>query len=336
MFAGLKAKVKSRFINLIDMRTAGLHSEMADMHSEMANLHGRTAVLEENVRNLNTMLKNYNYLSGIAEKYEKLQTAADMLRVKIAILEKHTQNQVKIQDNPADVAGSTVIQSGGGDVYGGIDYFDFENYFRGSMETIGRNQLQYLKYYRGRKNVVDLGCGRGEFLSLLRENEIEAKGVDFYEEFAEMCRMNGLEVVCDDALHFLKCQEKVGGIFAGQLIEHLTTSQIVELCETAYEKLEEGASIVMETPNPTCLAIYTHAFYLDPSHQKPVHPLMMKYILEKAGFKSIEIIYTDTSKLPVSIPAIKGIENADEFNEVMQLVSEALFGSQDYAIVGTK
>ena len=92
----------------------------------------------------------------------------------------------------------------------------------------------------------------------------------------------------------------------------------------------------METPNPTCLAIYSHAFYIDPSHNKPVHPLTIKYILEKSGFKNIEIIYTDTSKLPVSIPEISGIEEADKFNEVMHMISELLFGSQDYAVIAKK
>ena len=181
-----------------------------------------------------------------------------------------------------------------------------------------------------------MGCGRGEFLELLRENGIDAKGVDLYEEFTQMCILKGLNVTCDDALHFLDEQQNVGGIFAGQLIEHLKMNHLVELCRLAYEKLEDGAYLIMETPNPTCLAIYSHAFYIDPSHNKPVHPLTVKYILEKAGFTETEIVYTDTSKLPIFIPPIKGVEGDEQFNNAMRIVSELLFGSQDYAIVARK
>lgn len=298
--------------------------------------------LAENVRNINSELQNYeNAIKNIEKSssvIETIHSTLEMQKVKIAMLEKARNTQYRCQ--PASEKVMVEAEQDGSkleeNVYSGIDYFDFENYFRGSMELIKRNQKQYVKYFKGKSNVVDLGCGRGEFLELLNENDINAKGVDLYEEFVEMCRMKELDVICDDALHFLRMQDKVGGIFAGQLIEHLTVNQLVELCGLAYEKLEEDAYIIMETPNPTCLAIYSHAFYIDPSHNKPVHPLTVKYILEKSGFTDIEIIYTDTSRLPIEIPDIGGIEGADRFNNSMHMVSEVLFGSQDYAVVAKK
>ena len=127
-------------------------------------------------------------------------------------------------------------------------------------------------------------------------------------------------------------------IAAGQLAEHLSTEQLVQLCELAYEKLEDGAYLIIETPNPMSLAIYTHAFYIDPSHQKPVHPMTLKYFLEKAGFHKIDLIFTKNSRIPMEIPELKaeGVENLEAFNQSMKQVSELLFGSQDYAIVGQK
>lgn len=224
------------------------------------------------------------------------------------------------------------------DEYSCIDYFDFENHFRGSRESIKEVQKQYVEYFVGRNNVLDLGCGRGEFLELLMENKIESVGVECYSEFAEYCKMKGLNVAEEDALTYLEKQEKVGGIFAGQLIEHLKVNQIVRLCELAYEKLEEGAYMVLETPNPMSLAIYTHAFYIDPSHNKPVHPLLMEYFMKKAGFKDIRILFTESSKYPVDIPELvgTGIENIEAFNRSMEEVSRTLFGSQDYAVIGRK
>ncbi len=318
-----------------------LAENVRNLNAQMENQEKKQEALEENIRNLNTIFQDHNKVTENLQNnnsiIEKISSTLEMLKVKFAMFEKVNQpqhNNPIVFDDSDGKANEKLISKE--DMYSGIDYFDFENYFRGSIEQIKRNQQQYLKYYEGKSNVIDLGCGRGEFLTLLSENGIKAKGVDLYEEFVQMCTMNGLDVVCDDALRFLHTQRKVGGIFAGQLIEHLTINQLVELCNIAYEKLEEDAYIIMETPNPTCLAIYSHAFYIDPSHNKPVHPLTIKYILEKSGFKNIEIIYTDTSKLPVSIPEISGIEEADKFNEVMHMISELLFGSQDYAVIAKK
>ena len=149
-----------------------------------------------------------------------------------------------------------------GEAYDAIDYFDFENHFRGSREVIKERQRQYLRYFSECKNVVDIGCGRGEFLELLKENNIGATGVDTYDEFVEYCRIHDLSAVCDDGSHYLKTIDSTDGIFVGQVVEHLKEFQIVDLCNTAFEKMQSGSYLIIETPNPTSLAIYTHAFYV--------------------------------------------------------------------------
>ena len=148
----------------------------------------------------------------------------------------------------------------------------------------------------------------------------------------------GLNVLQEDAFKYLDKCDSVDGVFAGQLVEHLTIGQIMKLCEAAYEKLQDDCYMILETPNPTSLAIYTHAFYMDPSHEKPVHPLTLQYCAQKAGFKDVKILYTESSLLPVSIPKLVGsnIQNLEEFNVAMEIVSGTLFGSQDYAIIAKK
>ena len=143
---------------------------------------------------------------------------------------------------------------------------------------------------------------------------------------------------CGDGIGYLASMKKVDGIFVGQVVEHLKTGEIINLCNTAYEKLETGGCIVIETPNPTSLSIYTNAFYIDPSHIKPVHPLTMQYFLEKAGFRDIKIIYTKNSRPPFEIPELKidSDGNTEEFNKALKQVSEMMFGSQDYAAVAVK
>ena len=205
------------------------------------------------------------------------------------------------------------------------------------IESVKKAQESYLKYFRGKKHVLDIGCGRGEFLSLMKDNGINAEGVDIYEPYTDYCNSKGLKAHCGDGTAYLAKMEKTDGIFVGQVVEHMKTGEIIALCNTAYEKLEKGGCIIIETPNPTSLSIYTNAFYIDPSHIKPVHPLTLQYFLEKAGFTDVEIIYTEQSRPPHSIPELKisGGEG-EEFNKAMKKVSDMIFGSQDYAAVAIK
>lgn len=298
--------------------------------------------IEENLRNVNQQLagidKIVENLNNNNSQIAKMESNLDMLGIKVARVERRavpiegTKNPVAVDKEP------DIMSQPNSNMYEGIDYFDFENYFRGPRSEIKKNQEIYVEYFVGKENVLDIGCGRGEFLELLQENHINATGIDIYEEFVDLCKEKGLNVICGDALKQISEFEKVGGIFAGQLVEHLSIEQIKYLCDLAYDKLEEGACIIMETPNPTSLAIYTHAFYMDPSHQKPVHPLTLKYLLEKAGFREIDIVYTESSRLPFSIPKIQleNEQNTIAFNEAMSIVQETLFGSQDYAIIARR
>ncbi|MBQ3517599.1 MAG: class I SAM-dependent methyltransferase [Lachnospiraceae bacterium] len=224
--------------------------------------------------------------------------------------------------------------------YEKINYASFESYFRGNEEDIKKTQSSYIPYFEGKQNVLDLGCGRGEFLQLLKENNISAIGVDSFGEFVQKCKSSGLEVIQGDAIDYIKqvAEKTLGGIFASQLVEHLSIQQLVELCNEAYKKLEDGGCIVLETPNPTCLSIYTNAFYIDPSHVKPVHPKLLEFILREAGFEKIEVVYTESSKIGYRLPLLdmKEAVNISEFNDGINLLSDVIFGSQDYAIIATK
>lgn len=224
------------------------------------------------------------------------------------------------------------------DPYEVIDYGTFENHFRGSRELILERQKEYLTYFAGKKCVVDLGCGRGEFLELMKQNEIPAVGVDLYQPFVEECISMGFDVWHQDAIEYLRNCDPVDGIFASQLAEHLQIVQLLELCRLAYQKLKDGGCLILETPNPMSLSIFTHSFYIDPSHNKPVHPLTLQYYLQLAGFEKTEILYTENSKFPVRIPALTGdqVENLEAFNDSMKEVNNYLFGSMDYAIIATK
>jgi len=322
--------------------------ELAQYGGELSQNGSRISNLETNIRNNNDIIK---YLQNEVVRHDsELKKVLDYtLTIGEAVKKNESVANSKMPVTtlatakmPATtpVTASEVVQTNSSedDSYIGIDYFDFENRFRGSREKIKKVQEQYLTYYLGKKRVVDIGCGRGEFLELLKDNNIGAIGIDLYGKSIECCKLMGLEVLQEDAIKYLGNCESVDGVFAGQLVEHLTIGQIIKLCEVAYEKLEDDCYMILETPNPTSLAIYTHAFYMDPSHEKPVHPLTLQYCAQKAGFKDVKILYTQSSLLPVSIPKLESpdILNLEEFNNAMEIVSGTLFGSQDYAIIAKK
>ncbi len=300
----------------------------------LVQIYDRIENIENNIRNNNVFLeqiKNDRNFAALEAKIEVIKNSLKRIKNMVADGEHSVLKNNISQEN--------AVLPAGDNAYGDIDYFSFENHFRGSEQLIRERQKMYLPYFKDCKHVIDLGCGRGEFLELLKENGITAKGVDFYDEFVCYAKNKGLDVVEGDAIATLaSINDKVDGIFAGQLVEHLSVGQIIALCQNAYDKLEEGSYFIMETPNPTSLAIYTHAFYMDPSHQKPVHPLTLKYLTEKAGFSDVQIVFTEASRLEESIPKLEGegISNLEEFNKSMQKVAEYLYGSQDYAIIARR
>lgn len=226
------------------------------------------------------------------------------------------------------------------DTYKTLDYFDFENHFRGSRKRIKEAQEQYIQYFTSKGQILDLGCGRGEFLELLKEHGIPALGIDGYSEFVEYCSLKGLNVnegyvpQCLQAL----ADESYGGIFAGQLVEHISFEDLSELCNQAHRILTPGSCFIIETPNPTCLSTYMNSFYLDPSHEKPVHPKTLQYVLQQQGFGNVQIMYTEQSKVNYRLPLLdsSSVNNLAQFNDGINLLSDIIFGSQDYAIIAYK
>ncbi|RKD32271.1 class I SAM-dependent methyltransferase [Thermohalobacter berrensis] len=223
-----------------------------------------------------------------------------------------------------------------------FNYLDFENTFRGSEELIKERFEFYLKYFKDKKNVLDIGCGRGEMLELLKENDINALGIDINEDMVSYCRSKGLKVEKADAIEYLREIEdnSLDGIFIGQVVEHLDFNYLLQLLKLTYQKLSKEGILIIEAPNPMCLYIYSFGFYIDPTHIKPVHPYTVKYILDKVNFRDIEI------KLLSPVPentklSLINIENINDkyialINENFKKINDILFSYQDYAIIARK
>jgi len=208
-----------------------------------------------------------------------------------------------------------------------FDYGRFAERFRGSEDYVKKNIQFYLPKFQGRAPVLDIGCGRGEFLEMMREAGVEARGVDLSDQSVAHCRQKGLQVEQADLFAYLRelPDRSLGGIFCAQVIEHLPPASLPELIRLASDKLFTDGLLALETPNPECLAIFASHFYLDPTHTRPVpHPLVAFY-MEEFGLGRIEV--QKLSPAVESMPALASLP--EDFRN-------AFFGGLDYAIFGVK
>ena len=209
----------------------------------------------------------------------------------------------------------------------GFDYGRFAERFRGSEEYVKSGQQFYLPYFAECRNVLDIGCGRGEFLEMMRDAGVPARGIDLGEESVATCRHKGLQAETADLFVYLENlpEASLDGIFCSQVVEHLPPERLPEMVRLCATRLQRNGVIAIETPNPECLAIFATHFYLDPTHHRPVpHPLLAFY-LEEFGVGNIEV--RKLSPAVESMPSLKSLP--EDFRE-------AFFGGLDYAILGRK
>lgn len=227
-----------------------------------------------------------------------------------------------------------------------MNYFLFEEKFRGSMEDIKKRQSIFLEYFKNSQNVLDIGCGRGEFLTLLKENGIGARGIDLNEDMVLYCQKNGLDVSQNNALSYLKSikDKSLDGVFSGQVVEHLQPDELINLVKLCYDKMKFGTYFIAETMNPMCLSIFATYFYMDLSHLKPVHPETIKFLLESVGFRDIQFKFfspfPETAKLS-KLEITNNISSEDKarlemMNQNIDKLNALLYGYLDYAVIGKK
>jgi SAM-dependent methyltransferase len=225
-------------------------------------------------------------------------------------------------------------------------YVGFEDQFRGPRDEIRRRQAEYVPEFAGATDVLDVGCGRGEFLDLLRESGVSARGIDLNHEMVEVCRARGLVADETDVLSFLLGVRdgSLGGLFAAQVIEHLEPEYLMRTLEAAFHALRPGSRIVLETINPSCWTAFFESYIRDLTHVRPIHPETLQYLLTASGFQQIEIRFRSplpqSERLqPIAIgestpPALR--DTFETLNENAERLNRRLFSHMDYAAVAVR
>ena len=364
--SGLHARLMAyfqQFTAYVDTKDRDTAGGALVLNAALSDLAGAQAKYRES---LNAREHRYDAkATALVAAHEELRGMLGVAQHAIAALKRHVASApapsasvpAPSASAPAPSASAPVPASGAFspslDAY---KYVGFEDQFRGSQAVIRERQESYLPYFAGLRqgsgeasapgDVLDIGCGRGEFIELLNASGIPARGIDLNHEMAELCRARGLNVAEADAVTYLASlpDGSLGGIFAAQVVEHLEPSYLLRLLDLAFEKLQPGGTLVLETLNPACWTAFFESYIRDITHRWPLHPETLQYLVTASGFTRASIEFRSPvppqDRLqPISVPADGDAalrELVETFNGNVEKLNARMFTHMDYAIVAGK
>ena len=289
------------------------------------------------------------YREALAARERRMETAFDQLRAEqqelrtaVTVLRQSNYDLVRrggASGPPAGGVEAPPLQTTSSEALS-AKYVGFEDQFRGAPEEIAARQREYVEIFAGAADVLDIGCGRGEFLALLKERGVLARGIDVNDSMVDVCLQKGLDATKADALAYLRAQPagSLGGLLAAQVVEHLDPAYLTNLLDAAYAALRPGAPIVLEIINPACWFAFFESYVRDITHVRPLHPDTLKFLLQASGFGGVEIRYQapypEHHKLQRVPPALG--DAAETLNANVDKLNSLLFTYLDYAAIARR
>jgi O-antigen chain-terminating methyltransferase len=224
-------------------------------------------------------------------------------------------------------------------------YLEFERRYRGTEEEIAERVASYLPHLAGASPLLDLGCGRGEALRVFAGAGLVVRGVDSSAQMVAQCRAQGLDVVEGDLLSHLQAapRESLGAVVSFHVVEHLPAVVLERLVALAWAALRPGGVLLIETPSPLSVVVGARNFWLDPTHQRPVHPGYLQELARQQGFDDLEVVELHPFAAGERLPEISLDELppelhplADRVNRLRDRLDDLLYGFQDYGLVARK
>lgn len=284
--------------------------DLATLGAEAGRLGGRQASFDQQL---------LNYRQDLLEQERRLRVLLE--------------TPAKSPSGKADVRAEAVARQELEHIYDRF-YTLFEDSFRGTYDDIKGRVAIYIPYVISAgagtpvAPVLDIGCGRGEWLQLLKDRGLAGRGIDFNNSSVARCHELGLDVTMADALEYLRAQkaESIGAVTAFHVAEHLPFPQILRLFDEVRRVLKPEGMFIMETPNPENLIVGACTFWNDPTHQQPLPPEPMRFVMENRGFTRVEILrlHPNTAIAPPG----------DTESPSLSAIADRLYGPQDYSLVG--
>lgn len=291
--------------------------------ANIQNINVKVAELEDANSNLS------HKLEAVSKQIEDVTTLIHSLDNRIVGLKQ----ELSVRPKNDDIVSDRVVNNTVSDNHS-LDHFYklFEDKFRGTEQDIKQRLTEYLPLFNSlsknvkSKTIIDIGCGRGEFLSFAKDNSFKAIGVDMNKSMVERANSLGYEAIENDAITYLSSQQKnsLAAITGFHIVEHIPFESLMELFNECYRSLSAGGFVLFETPNPNNLVVGASNFYMDPSHIKPIPPELLAFALESVGFSS-EILRLH----PVN-------EKNDHEDKVVEDIMGMVYGPRDYAVVARK
>jgi SAM-dependent methyltransferase len=301
---------------------------LRDLQERLARFDARFAETDETIVELRTelpaLLQVRNTQSNLREELSALKDLVELRTREMAETGAQGRSRSETPPKRSDT------------VAGGASYVALQNAFRGSYEDIKNRFKIHLQHLNPTQHgsvdapSLDLGCGRGEWLGVLREHQFCAYGVDLDPGMIGLCSQRGLMVQRDDLLGHLKGLPagSRGSVTAFHVIEHLPATALEGFFDEILRVLAPGGVLIVETPNPANVLVGTRTFYLDPTHQQPLPAELVRFLVENRGFGNIQVVplhpYPESAKL--NLPD----------NPTATFIDEHFFGHQDYAVVCSK
>ncbi|HET8930386.1 MAG TPA: methyltransferase domain-containing protein, partial [Acidimicrobiales bacterium] len=219
-------------------------------------------------------------------------------------------------------------------------YADLEDTFRGSRADVRALLEPYVvdvEAIGSTATVIDIGCGRGEWLEILRDHDVPAYGLDLNPLTVADCTERGLDAREGDAVAHLRDlpDDSVAAVTGFHIAEHLPLRDLLDLIEAALVALVPGGVLILETPNCTNLTVGASSFYLDPTHVKPLHPQLLEFLCRQRGFDAVEVRYLHPRKATQSERTL-ATQRGSLPPGMLEEINWALFGPMDYAVIATK
>lgn len=303
----------------------------ADMQAYLVTEQERSRqqahLLETYDERLNEAREKYEALMGqVMQRLQQTRAELGMQERRVSLLLEEARKRLPEPFSPEQL--QTMTDEGAHLL--DVLYASFEDEFRGSRRDIKDRLKVYLPILRDagiEKGIVDLGCGRGEWLEVLREEGFEARGVERNRAMIEQCRERALEVAEGDAISYLQGlpDESLDAVTGFHFIEHLPFETLIELLDEVVRTLKVGGLAVFETPNPENVMVSSYNFYLDPTHRNPLPGPFARFLLESRGLSRVRVMMLN--------PLDHKVEGD---GELTMRFNDLFFGPRDYAVIGRK